>query len=67
MSRARRWSSEDGVASVAVAVSGPRQVPVAGLTLSAPVSRLTEGTAGRVAPEMRDRAKWLAAQLPGAS
>jgi IclR family transcriptional regulator, acetate operon repressor len=59
--------SEEGVASVAVAVRGPQQVPVAALAVSAPVSRMTGAAAGRVAAELRDRAAWLEGQLPGAT
>jgi IclR family transcriptional regulator, acetate operon repressor len=59
--------SEEGVASVAVAVRGPQQVPVAALVVSAPVSRMTESEAGRVAAELLDRAAWLEGQLPGAT
>jgi IclR family transcriptional regulator, acetate operon repressor len=59
--------SEEGVASVAVAVRGPQRVPVAALVVSAPVSRMTEAAATRVAAELRERADWLEAQLPGTS
>lgn len=59
--------SEEGVASVAVAVRGPQRVPVAALVVSAPVSRMTEAAAARVAAELRERADWLEAQLPGTS
>lgn len=59
--------SEEGVASVAVVVHGPQQVPVAALVVSAPVSRMTEAAVARVAAELRERAHWLEAQLPGTS
>jgi IclR family acetate operon transcriptional repressor len=59
--------SEEGVASVAVAVRGPQQVPVAALVVSAPVSRMTGAAAGQIAAELRDRAAWLEGQLPGAT
>jgi DNA-binding IclR family transcriptional regulator len=48
-------------------VRGPQQVPVAALVVSAPVSRMTESEAGRVAAELLDRAAWLEGQLPGAT
>lgn len=59
--------SEEGVASVAVVVRGPQQVPVAALVVSAPVSRMTEAAVARVAAELRERAHWLETQLPGTS
>jgi len=59
--------SEEGVASVAVAVRGPQQDPVAALVVSAPVSRMTAAEARRVAAELLDRAAWLEGQLPGAN
>jgi DNA-binding IclR family transcriptional regulator len=62
-----REESEEGVASVAVVVRGPRQVPAAALTVSAPVSRMTEETTQRIKKELREQAAWLAAQLPGAT
>jgi DNA-binding IclR family transcriptional regulator len=60
-----REESEEGVASVAVAVRGPQQVPVAALVVSAPVSRMTDAAAAKVAAELRERADWLESQLPG--
>jgi IclR family acetate operon transcriptional repressor len=54
--------SEEGVASVAVAVRGPQQAPVAALVVSAPVSRMTEAAAAKAVAELRDRAEWLEAQ-----
>ena len=54
--------SEEGVASVAVAVRGPQLVPVAALVVSAPVSRMTEAAAAKAVAELRDRAGWLEAQ-----
>ena len=62
-----REESEEGVASVAVTVRGPRRVPVAALTVSAPVSRMTEETAGRITAELLAQAAWLEGQLPGAT
>lgn len=62
-----REESEEGVASVAVAVRGPRQAPAAALTVSAPVSRMTAEAARRIKEELRAQAAWLAAQLPGAT
>jgi DNA-binding IclR family transcriptional regulator len=62
-----REESEEGVASVAVAVRGPQQVPVAALVVSAPVSRMTDAAAAKVAAELRERADWLESQLPGTS
>jgi IclR family acetate operon transcriptional repressor len=59
--------SEEGVASVAVVVHGPQQVPIAALVVSAPVSRMTEAAAAGVAAELREQALWLEAQLPGTS
>jgi IclR family transcriptional regulator, acetate operon repressor len=62
-----REESEEGVASVAVAVIGPQQIPAAALVVSAPVSRMTEATAARVAAALRERADWLETRLAGAS
>jgi IclR family acetate operon transcriptional repressor len=59
--------SEEGVASVAVAVRGPQQSPVAALVVSAPVSRMTGNAAARIAAALRDHAGRLEAQLPGTS
>jgi IclR family transcriptional regulator, acetate operon repressor len=60
-----REESEEGVASVAVTVRGPQRVPIAALVVSAPVSRMTEAAAAKVAAELRERADWLESQLPG--
>jgi len=60
-----REESEEGVASVAVAVRGPQQVPVAALVVSAPVSRMTGEKAAGIAAQLRERADWLEARLPG--
>lgn len=62
-----REESEEGVASVAVVVRGPRQAPAAALTVSAPVSRMTEEATARIKQELHAQASWLAAQLPGAT
>jgi DNA-binding IclR family transcriptional regulator len=62
-----REESEEGVASVAVVVRGLRQAPAAVLTVSAPVSRMTEEATARIKQELQEQAAWLAAQLPGAS
>ncbi len=62
-----REESEEGVASVAVAVHGPRQAQAAALTVSAPVSRMTEAARQRIKQELQVQAAWLAAQLPGAT
>lgn len=62
-----REESEDGVASVAVAVRGPQQVPVAALVVSAPVSRMAEAAAASAAAQLCEQAAWLTAQLPGAT
>jgi DNA-binding IclR family transcriptional regulator len=59
--------SEDGVASVAVAVHGPRLAPAAALAVSGPVSRLTGEVIGRIEAELRDRAAWLETQLARAT
>ena len=59
--------SEEGVASVAVAVRGPHQVPAAALVVSAPVSRMTEQAASRIKAELRERVAWLEGQLRGAA
>ncbi|HEU5417742.1 MAG TPA: IclR family transcriptional regulator [Streptosporangiaceae bacterium] len=59
--------SEEGVASVAVAVRDPQQGPVAALVVSAPVSRMTDDSAARIAAELREHARRLAAGLPGTS
>ena len=56
-----REESEDGVASVAVAVLDGRRAPVAALSVSAPVSRLPDGLAGEIAAQLRVEAQRLAA------
>jgi DNA-binding IclR family transcriptional regulator len=50
-----------------VAVRGPRQAQAAALTVSAPVSRMTEAATQRIRQELRVQAAWLAAQLAGAT
>jgi DNA-binding IclR family transcriptional regulator len=57
--------SEEGVASVAVAIRGPQRVPVASLTVSAPVSRMTAEAVARIKTELRERAEGLERQLAG--
>src|SRR5262249_23600000 len=53
--------SEDGVVSVAVPVPGPHHRPVAALTVSAPLSRLSgDLAAGKVAAQLREDAERLA-------
>lgn len=47
-----REESEEGVASVAVAVVGRRDSPVAALVVSAPVTRLDEQGAGQIAKRL---------------
>ena len=59
--------SEDGVASVAVAVRGPQLAPAAALAVSGPVSRMSGEVTGRIEAELRDRAGWLEARLARAS
>lgn len=56
-----RQESEDGVASVAVAVLGPHHTPVAALAVSAPISRLPDERIEEVAGHLRDEAERLAA------
>ena len=59
--------SEEGVASVAVAVRGPRpgqpgrlrRAPAAALAVSGPVSRMTGQVVEKIAAELRDRAAAL--------
>jgi IclR family acetate operon transcriptional repressor len=51
--------SEDGVASVAVAVAGPRSAPAGALVVSAPVSRLDEALAGKIAVRLEAEAARL--------
>ena len=55
-----REESEDGVASVAVAVLDGRRAPVAALSVSAPISRLADGLAGEIAAQLRVEAQRLA-------
>ncbi len=62
-----REESEEGVASVAVAVAGPHGRPAAALVVSAPVSRMTGQAAEKITQELREQATWLAAQLLGAT
>jgi IclR family transcriptional regulator, acetate operon repressor len=57
--------SEEGVASVAVAVRGPRLAPAAALAVSGPVSRMTGEVIGRIEAELRERAAWLESLLRG--
>ena len=57
--------SEDGVASVAVAVHGPRLAPAAALAVSGPVSRMTGEVIGRIEAELRERAAWLESRSAG--
>jgi IclR family transcriptional regulator, acetate operon repressor len=58
-----REESEAGVASVGVAVPGPRNVPVAALVVSAPVSRITDENARAIGARLRDEADRLAVLL----
>jgi IclR family acetate operon transcriptional repressor len=58
-----REESEEGVASVAVAVPGPRHAPAAALVVSAPVSRMTRENAGATGARLREEAARLAASL----
>ncbi len=51
--------SEDGVASVAVAVRGSRRAPAAALAVSGPVSRMTGQAVEKIAAELRVRAAEL--------
>ena len=55
--------SEDGVASVAVAVRVPRGAPAAALTVSGPVSRMTGPVVDQIAAGLRVRAAELAALI----
>jgi DNA-binding IclR family transcriptional regulator len=61
-----REESEEGVASVAVPVPGPRSVPVSALVVSAPVSRMTDENACAIGGRLRDEAARLAALLRAA-
>ena len=54
-----REESEEGVASVAVAVPGPRNAAVAALVVSAPVSRMTDENARAIGARLRDEAARL--------
>jgi IclR family transcriptional regulator, acetate operon repressor len=58
-----REESEEGVASVGVPVPGPRNVPVAALVVSAPVSPMTGGAAHAIGGRLRDEAARLAGLL----
>ena len=58
-----REESEEGVASVGVPVPGPRDVPVAALVVSAPVSRMADETARATGTRLRDEAARLAGLL----
>ncbi len=58
--------SEDGVASVAVAVLGRRDSPIAALAVSAPVTRLDAETGNRIATRLRVEASRLT-ELTGVS
>lgn len=55
--------SEAGVTSVAVAVPGPQNTPVAALAVSAPCSRLADDRIGELAAGLREEAGRLAEQL----
>jgi DNA-binding IclR family transcriptional regulator len=59
--------SEEGVASVAVAVHGPRLTPAAALAVSGPVSRMTGEVIGRIEAALRERAAGLETQLARAT
>ena len=59
--------SEADVASVAVAVRGPRPQPASALVVSAPVSRMTGQAVAAIEAELRGRAAWLERQLRGGS
>jgi IclR family transcriptional regulator, acetate operon repressor len=54
-----REESEDGIASVAVAVLDGRRAPVAALSVSAPVSRLADDLAAEIAVQLRAAARRL--------
>jgi DNA-binding IclR family transcriptional regulator len=58
-----REESEEGVASVGVPGPGPRNVPVAALVVSAPVSRMTDATARAIGGRLCDEAARLAGLL----
>jgi DNA-binding IclR family transcriptional regulator len=55
-----REESEEGVASVAVAVLGPGESPVTALVVSAPLARLDAEVAARIAAQLRAGADRLA-------
>jgi DNA-binding IclR family transcriptional regulator len=59
--------SEEGMASVAVAVRGPRERPAAALAVSGPVWRMTGAVTDTIAAELRERAAWLEDRLRGAT
>ena len=59
--------SEEGVASVAVAVRGPQRLPMAALAVSAPMSRMSAQATDKIAAELRERAAWLQDQVLGAT
>jgi DNA-binding IclR family transcriptional regulator len=59
--------SEEGVASVAVAVHGPRLAPAAALAVSGPVSRMTGDVIGQIEAGLRERASELETQLLNAT
>jgi IclR family acetate operon transcriptional repressor len=59
--------SEEGMASVAVAVRGPRERPAAALAVSGPVWRMTRAVTDTIAAELRERAAWLEDRLRGAT
>lgn len=52
--------SEDGVASVGVAVIHPTRGPVAAVTVAAPITRMSEGKRERIAAMMTERCQHLA-------
>ncbi len=58
-----REESEEGVASVAVPVPGPRELPVAALAVSGPVSRMTDETVTAIGARLREEAARLAGLL----
>jgi DNA-binding IclR family transcriptional regulator len=56
--------SEEGIASVAVAVLGRSDSPIAALAVSAPVTRLDAATGNRIAARLRTEASRLSDDLP---
>jgi len=58
-----REESEEGVASVAVPVPGPRELPVAALAVSGPVSRMTDQTVLAIGARLREEVARLAGLL----